>query len=127
MNEQNAVQLISEYLIERKIPYVLHDNDVFEILIGTYKNPDIQLEYCFELNLDSVYISFHFFEHDSSDDYIDINDIEEPLNQIITKAKEYNKAYGMIERHLMSIEEICDEYDLEVDIDEIRKKIMYNG
>lgn len=115
MNEQNASQQIAQFLKLKKLPFVYDENcDIFEILIGDEINPTIQLEYSDNRDLDEIYLSFWFNEFVETGEYNNVEDIEDNLFQIVDHAKNYTKCVSKIRKKLEQIEEICEEYDLDI-------------
>lgn len=78
------------------------------------ENPTLQLEYSVNKNLGQIWISFWFKDFGEAGEYNNVEDIEENLYQIVEKSKEYNKYVSKIRKKLEQIEEICEEYDLDM-------------
>ena len=122
----NVTDKIESYLKDNKIKYIISDSDNFgcsyELLIGSITG-NIQVELNgHDLTDDSVTIqTFNTSNSDTSIyeslwDSEDSESLESEIENLVQQVKNINIGVAKIEKQIEKIKDICNEYELNVDM-----------
>lgn len=127
ITKHNISESISKYLKQNRINYLISDESdkgvLYELLIG-YRSAFIQIEYelsddnddDIELHLFIDNYNSNMYYSDISNEEINSYSLENEIEQLIDSTKALNRAVAKISSKIEQIRDICDEYNLDIEM-----------
>lgn len=127
ITKHNISESISKYLKQNRINYLISDESdkgvLYELLIG-YRSAFIQIEYelsddnddDIELHLFIDNYNSNMYYSDISNEEINSYSLENEIEQLIDATKSLNRAVAKISSKIEQIRDICDEYNLDIEM-----------